>query len=207
MWLGTFGLFHALLVPHGYGMFGRSWVAGIYYAAAAALGLAVFRRERTGVRPGQGPLWAPALVLLLTLGGTAATYAWANVHLTPAPGVLARCRDLQLGLIRMDGVYLALKLPELCFQQALIWVLVRRLQATGLDGWKLIGAFALTFGGIHLPILALKGLAGLPFILAAASASLVFVPLITRFRAGVGYSYSVHLSAYVLAGIVLRLMT
>ena len=58
--------------------------------------------------------------------------------------------------------------------------------------------------GIHAPLLAVKGLAGLPVLIASVVASLVFVPLIARLKRGVAFSFCVHHLFYVLAGLALR---
>jgi hypothetical protein len=203
-WLVPFGVFVFFMIPAGYGMFGRSWVGGIWFVVATGLIAALYRPELNVPGDGRptGP-W-PGIALGATALLTVAGYAWAHASLQIEPDVFERFRALQLGLIRMDGVYLAVKLPELIFQQALIYVLVRHLQLRGLRGWTLIGVFLLPFAGIHVPLLVVKGLAGLPFLLASMAACLVFVPLIARFERGVAFSFCVHHLAYVIAGLALR---
>jgi hypothetical protein len=202
-WLATFAVFHTLLIPAGFGGFGTSWVAGLWYAVAAAGGLALYRREWAGLdRAWPGP--APALAALGSVGLVVATYGATHSVWPLDAAAWAELERHQLALARFDGVYLVYKLPELCFQQALILMLTLRLQRSGLSGWRLIGGFALVFGGIHLPLLAVKGLVAVPFIVAATGAAALFPLLIARFRWGVAYSFSVHLLAYLVAGLALR---
>lgn len=203
-WLTPFGVFVFLLIPAGFGMYGRSWVGGVWFTVATALVLLVFRKAARAPDTGRPTgLW-PWVALGATAALTVAGYAWAHLSWPLDADALAPFRAVQIGLIRMDGVFLAVKLPELVFQQALILVLVRHFQLRGLRGWKLIGAFMIPFAGIHLPLLVIKGLAGLPFVLASMSASLVFVPLIVYFERGVAFSFCVHHLAYVVAGLALR---
>ncbi len=204
VWLAPFGVFVFFLVPAGFGMFGRSWVGGLWFAAATVGAALLYRRELRapdeGKQTGAWPWTALAAAAALTVAG----YVWAHASWPLAPETYERFHALQLGLIRMDSVYLATKLPELVFQQTLILVLVRHLQLRGLNGWKLVGVFLVPFAGIHLPLLVVKGLAGLPFLLASMGASLIFVPLIVHLRRGVAFSFCVHHLAYVVVGLVLR---
>lgn len=203
-WLAPFAVFVFLLVPAGFGMFGRSWVGGLWFMAATGGVGVLYRRELLapdGGRPtGAWPWVALGAAAALTVAG----YAWAHARWPIESQTFERFHALQLGLIRMDSVYLATKLPELVFQQVLILVLVRRLQLRGLSGWKLIGAFLVPFAGIHVPLLVVKGLAGLPFLLASMGASLVFVPLIVHLQRGVAFSLCLHHLAYVVVGLALR---
>ncbi len=204
-WLTPFGVFVLAFIPAGAGMFGRSWIGGLHFLAATAAALALFRREvRWGLERDRGAGAAPGLALALCGAATLVACALAQATWPLSPEAFERYRALQIGVARMDAVYHAVKLPELLFQQALIYVLTRRLQREGFAGWRLIGAFALAFAAIHLPLIALKGWAGVPFVLAAAAASAVFPALIARFRGGVAYSLCVHLLAYVIAGLALR---
>ncbi len=203
-WLAAFGVFKLALIPAGAGMFGRSWVAGAFFLGAAALAARVTRRELAPERaaaPGAGPLLAVAGALALT----AALGLWAERAWPLAPEAWERYRAHQIGVARMDLVYHAVKLPELVFQQAMILALTRRLLRHGLSGARLVGAFALVFGALHLPLVALQGLAGLPFVVAATASALVFPLLIARRPWGVAYAFCVHLLAYVAAGTALRL--
>ncbi|RMG07370.1 MAG: hypothetical protein D6731_23885 [Planctomycetota bacterium] len=202
LWLGTFGVWQLLLVPAGFGHYGRSWGGGLFFGLATLLGLLLHRQELPSALrwPGRGPPLAVAAAAALTWGAA----RWVAVRWPVTPEALAPYRALRVGLVLLDGRYFLAKLPELCFQQALIYVLVRRLAGHGFRGLRLVGAFALVFGGVHLPILWNKGWAGAPFLGAALGASLVFPPLIARFRGGVAYSFCVHLLAYVLAGTLLR---
>lgn len=205
MWLATFGVFVALLSPAGFGMYGRSWVGGLWYASAALTGAWLLRRElraeQTGVDWGR----LPEAGLLLTLLGVAACAAWAQSGLPLSPETRAAFEREQLGFVRLDQVYFAVKLPELCFQQTLIYALVRRIQSWGRRGPALIATFALVFAAVHLPILAFKGAAaGLSILGASAAAGLLFVPLIAGVRRGVCLSFCVHLTAYLVAGLLAR---
>jgi hypothetical protein len=200
--LVPFGAFHVFWVPQGYGLFESSWGGGLHYLACALAGAAVFRRELGGARgwPGAGP----ALALTATAALAVGINAWIQAAWPLAPEAYARYEELQIGVGTLSGTYFTGKLPELVFQQTLIYVLVRRLQAGGHRGWRLIGTFALVFGGVHLPLIALKGLAAIPFVVGATSAALVFPPLIAWFRGGIAYSFCVHLLAYEAAGVALR---
>jgi len=204
VWLLPFGVFQSVLIPRGFGMFGSSWLSGLWFALCTLGGAWIMRRElRREVEAkdlGSLPLVVCALTLLAMIGvgfGVARALPISNEAWT-------RFQDLQLGLIRLDLTYFAVKLPELCFQQTLMVVLVRRLQGAEFRGLRLIGVFALLFGSIHLPLIAFKGLAAVPFIVAATGAASLFVPLIAWVRRGVFLSFSVHLAAYLVVGSFLR---
>ncbi len=205
-WLIPFGVFQLVLIPSGYGMFGQSWVSGLWFAGATVVGVALFRREL--LRPAPAETSGPAIAPLLVLGAVAVlvglVYAWARTGLPATAELFEACRDRQLGVVRMDAVYLAAKLPELVFQQAMILVLVRRLLHRGHRGLGLVGAFAAIFGTLHFLVIPLKGWAGIPIVAASFGAALIFPPLIARFRGGVGYSLSVHWLAYLVAGVAIR---
>lgn len=205
VWLVPFGVFVALLSPAGFGMYGRSWVGGLWYASCALTGAWVLRRELRAEQTGADWGRLPEVGLLLTLIAVLAASAWAQCGLPLSPETWAAFEREQLGLVRLDAVYFAVKLPELCFQQTLIYALVRRIQSWGPRGPALIAVFALVFAGVHLPILAFKGpAAGLAIVGASAAAGLLFVPLIAGVRRGVCLSFCVHLTAYLVAGLIAR---
>ena len=205
VWLASFGVFVALLSPAGFGMYGRSWVGGLWYLSAALSGAWLLRRELRAEQTGADWGRLPELGLLLTLIGVAAAATWAQSGLPLSPETKAAFEREQLGFVRLDWVYFAVKLPELCFQQTLIYALVRRIQTWGARGPGLIGAFALVFAAVPLPILAFKGpAAGLSILGASAAAGLLFVPLIAWVRRGVCLSFCVHLTAYLIAGLLAR---
>ena len=205
VWLVPFGVFVVFMVPAGYGMYGRGWVGGLWFAATTAGAAWLFRRELGAEQTGADWGRLPEAALLLTLCLTAGASLWAQRGLPVAPETWAAFEREQLGFVRLDHVYFAIKLPELCFQQALIYALVRRVQAWGQRGPALIGAFALVFAGVHLPILAFKGpAAALSIVGASAAAGLLFVPLIAWVRRGVLLSFCVHLTAYLVAGLLAR---
>ena len=61
-WLLPFAVFHYALIPNGYGMFGASWVSGLFFLLASAGGAIAFR-DRLPVslveaRPGRWPIVA-----------------------------------------------------------------------------------------------------------------------------------------------------
>lgn len=203
-WLLPFAVFHGLLVPRGFGMFGRAWVSGLWFLACAGLSAGAYRPLLLTARPATRARWVLP-VLAACLAGFAAVYALVPTRWPLSAEGWRYLEAHQIGLARMDATYLSLKLPELVFQQALILVLVRRLERAGLRGVRLVAWFALVFGGIHTPIVALKGWAGVPFVLAASGAALVFPPLIAGRRLGVIQAWCVHLGAYVLAGAALRI--
>ena len=203
-WLVPFGTFVLVLAPGGYGMFGRSWVGGLWFLLATAGVALCFRRELRAPDTGKPTGIWPSVALGSCGALTIACYALADANWPLAPDVFERFHALQFGLVRMDAIYLTVKIPDLIFQQTLIYVLVRHLQLRGLTGWPLIGAFMLPFAGIHAPLLVVKGLAGLPVLIASVVASLVFVPLIARLKRGVVFSFCVHHLFYVLAGLALR---
>lgn len=204
VWLLPFGVFQAVLIPQGYGMFGSSWLSGLWFALCTLGGAWIMRAELRRPVETKDLGLLPALVLGLTLLAMVGT-GFGVAHALPISSeAWSEFQELQLGLIRLDVTYFVVKLPELCFQQTLMVVLVRRLQGSGFRGLRLIGAFALLFGSIHLPLLALKGLAGLPFLVAATAAASLFVPPIAWIRRGVFLSFSVHLAAYLAVGSFLR---
>lgn len=204
VWLLPFGVFQGVLIPRGYGMYGTGWPSGLWFGLCVAAGAWIMRAELAHPIEGKelGPL--PALVCGLTLLATVGVALSVPEAFPISSQDMAKFEELQLGLIRLDATYFVVKLPELCFQQTLMVALVRRLQRAELRGLRLIGAFALLFGSIHLPLIAIKGLAGIPFIVAATGAATLFVPLIAWIRRGVLLSFSVHLGAYLVVGTFLR---
>jgi hypothetical protein len=204
VWLLPFGVFQTLLIPRGFGMFGSSWLSGSWFALCTLGGVWIMRGElrREVETKDLGPI--PIVVLGLTLLAMVGV-GFGVAHALPISSeAWSQFEQLQLGLIRLDLTYFTVKLPELCFQQALMVALVRRLQGAGFRGLRLIGVFALLFGSIHLPLIAFKGLAAVPFIVAATGAASLFVPLIAWIRRGVFLSFSVHLAAYLVVGSFLR---
>ncbi|MDF1660245.1 MAG: hypothetical protein P1V97_00635, partial [Planctomycetota bacterium] len=203
VWLTPFGVFMLVLVPAGYGLFGTSWPSGLFYLTATALGLAAYRSELRLYHDRAPNPWSGLAVLGTLLFVLGAWFFAASVWPVSAE-IWQEYEKLQMGLIRMDGVYYAAKLPELIFQQSLIFVLVCRFNAMGHRGWRLIRSFAILFALIHCPLIIMKGLAGLPYVLAAAGSALVFPPLITQFRWGIVYSFCAHWGSYAVAGLILR---
>ena len=204
VWLLPFGVFQSVLIPRGFGMFGASWLSGLWFALCTLGGAWIMRRELRREVEAKDLGLLPGVVLGLTLAAMIGVGVGVAQALPISSEAWTRFRDLQLGLIRLDVTYFAVKLPELCFQQTLMVALVRRLQGTKLRGLRLIGVFALLFGSIHLPLIAFKGLAAVPFIVAATGAASLFVPLIAWVRQGVFLSFSVHLGAYLVVGSFLR---
>ncbi|MBL4850104.1 MAG: hypothetical protein JKY65_31635 [Planctomycetes bacterium] len=204
VWLLPFGVFQIVLIPQGYGMFGSGWLSGLWFALCTLVGAGIMRRELGFTVEGKDLGVLPPVVLGLSLALMIGTSLAVARGLPISAESWVKFEALQLGMIRLDLNYFVVKLPELCFQQALMFALVRRLQIAGLGGARLIGLFALLFGGIHLPLIAFKGLAAVPFIVAATGATTLFVPLIAWIRRGVCLSFSLHLCAYLVAGSILR---
>lgn len=200
-WLSAFGVYELALVPMGYGMFGQSWVSGCYWLLATALALTLFRAQLNAPEDISWPaLLTTATVLTAILGTCLALRATTEIP----KETLKLYESKQIGIVLMDANYFGVKVPEILFQQSMIALLVCYLGERR-QGWALIGTFALFFGSIHLPIVFLKGLAGFAYVAAAYSASLIFPPLIAFLRWGVCYSFCVHLSAYAVTGVIMRL--
>ncbi len=202
VWLAAFGLYQLVLTPAGYGLFGESWLSGGFFLLAA---WAVLRAFRVPLRADLARPAPRALGILALCGAllVACCLLCATFWPVSAAGWQQFAR-LQIGIVRMDAVYFTAKLPELLFQQSMILVLVRRLQSSagGLRG--VLSGFALLFGAIHLPLLVLKGLAGLPYVLAAALLGCVFPLCIVRWRQGWLYAYCAHLLGYLVVGTGMR---
>jgi hypothetical protein len=203
-WLGPFAIFRLILAPAGYGMFGLSWVSGLFFLLASAGMIVLYRKDLhlLNERPG----WRSVLALTLSLGFIIGSALWAHSHYPLSIAKFEQLRDLRIGIARMDLVYYAAKLPELFFQQLLILVLVCHLKALGHSGPALHRNFVFTFGIIHLPLFIVIGVAGIPFIIAAMSCSVAFSLLITNFRAGYVYSFCAHWTAYGIVGLVYRML-
>lgn len=203
-WLATFGVYMLAIVPTGGGTFGRSWIGGLHFALSVALMAWVYRRHYPGraalAEFGRGHAVALAVSLALLIAGYAAAAAWWPL----SAETWEQARVSNLGLLRMDATYLVYKLPELVFQQSMIYVLTRALVARGFAGPRLLGAFLLVFGAVHVPAVAIKGWVAVPFVLAAGTAGVTFPLLITRLRGGIVYSFCAHLLAYVAVGVALR---
>lgn len=202
-WLTPFGIFMLVLVPAGYGLYGTSWPSGLFYLAATLLGLFAYRGELSLYQDQSPNPWS-GLAIVGTLIFVLGAWAFATNVWPVSEEIWEEYKRLQMGLIRMDGVYYAAKLPELIFQQSLIFVLVCRFNSMGHCGWRLVRSFAVLFALIHCPLIIMKGFAGIPYVLAAAGSALVFPPLITQFKWGIVYSFCVHWGTYAVAGLILR---
>ena len=202
-WLTPFGIFMLVLVPAGYGLFGTSWPSGLFYLAATGLSLYVRRRDLK-LYSASHPGLRGALALTGTLIFVVGAYFVATTLWPVSEDIWRQYEELQMGVVRMDIVYYAAKLPELIFQQALIFVLVCRFNAMGHRGWRLVRSFAILFALIHCPLIYMKGVAGIPYVLLSAGSALIFPPLITQFKWGIVYSFCAHWGTYAVAGLILR---
>lgn len=206
LWLGAFGVYGLILVPAGFGLFERTGPAALYWAF---LSLIVVMLQASELRE-HGLLSAPQpvarVISLLILAALLATFV--NLLLPLRPELEESFRQKQVGLIRLDARYFLGKLPELVFQQLMIFALVRRLERADAEGSgrgpRLVFWFCGIFGLTHLPILILKGLAGWPYVIAASSLGGIFVPLIRRARGGLYDSFGAHLAGYLAVGVSLR---
>ena len=158
---------------------------------------AAFYLTRSGLARPQRPSVWPWVAVGTALGITALAYFVTGPIAAGSP--LA-----EIGCARMDKTYLAAKIPELLFQQTMIVILLRRMSLVTESMPKILGAYAVIFGVIHIPLIPMLGGYGAALLTASVLSTFAFPPLILRLNWGVAYSFSVHVLAYTAAGAAVR---
>jgi len=107
----------------------------------------------------------------------------------------------------MNNFFLLAKPLEILVQQLLIILLVTKLKEQGMSLRRIITLFVLFFGTIHIfQIFKTDLIIGLGFTFFAILASFIFPYLVLKVRNGYIYNFMIHLVAYDIAALFVRLL-
>jgi hypothetical protein len=126
--------------------------------------------------------------------------------LTPIPtDRYERLTDLGFLYALLKPGTVLLKYFDIMFQQVFIWGFIHYFNKRGMDKWKLINLFGLTFFVLHLPLFIEFGFMGMIFILPSLVGAMGFAYSLLNLKYGYVWSVGMHFSFYIVLGYIMRL--
>ena len=198
LWSGVWGLFYALL-SMGINYISRPLVTALFFLVATFFVLGVYKDV---FRKGIDELKSiPSLVLSLSLGVSILVYLVFPMLLRRPDSLIVQ--NPAMFFLHFDLRYLFAKVFDIMFQQTLIFMLVRLLLGRGLSRGLTCLLCVILFGLAHTYLLCHKGyVLGMYFVAFSMVAGWIFPLLISKYRNGVAYTFSIHWMFYIVTGTI-----
>lgn len=203
VWLLVVGIFNLKLKPMGVEYYNSPFLTSLYYLVSGFIGFSLFKiqnKKEVFYNFIKGSLIGLGVLLIPILGGLLINYS--------DPLTLEQIEyftNIKIVFPMLTPSVLVSKFFDIFFQQAFIFIFCNFLYNQLRSHNKVIVYFTLCFAAIHLPLLYTHGVKGLLFILPSIPAGFIFSHFILRYKKGLIYSYSVHISFYFVLGIFLRM--
>lgn len=202
LWLLIAGGTIYLLAPNGYNQLDKNHVVIIYFFAFTLFG--IFRYKINGPMEHHERLLKQVLLsigfYIFVLLLSAATNIYSPLDEIKTRQILDTKLTFPLFYVQ---TWLS-KFFDILFQQVFILAIIKELYNLHLSKKEIMWIFTLAFTALHLPLVLSLKLYGLLFIFPSAAAGFIFAYLILNKKAGLFYSFAVHLSFYYILGLILR---
>ncbi len=203
MWFGTWAFFFFYLFSRGINYIDHHEVTTLYFlfVIITVIGLFGNRLALFVADYDKLPFGILAAAFLLNI----AIYYYTPLFLR-RPTTLIR-KNPSAFFLTFDYRYLISKTFDILYQQIFVILLVAALDRMGFTIPQIIGAFALLFGLIHVPLVFVEGrFWGLYHTTAALLSAIVFPPLILMVPYGFIYTFIIHWGFYTLSGLLFWLV-
>lgn len=202
LWLLIAGGTIYLLAPNGYDQLHKNHVVIIYFFAFTLFG--IFRYKVNAPMEHHERLLKQIMlsmglyILILFLS------AAVNVYMPLDAAKTQKILETKLTFPLFHIQTWLSKFFDILFQQVFILALIKELYNLHLSKKEIILIFTLAFTALHIPLIFSLKLYGLLFIFPSAAAGFIFAYLILNKKAGLFYSFGVHLVFYFILGLILR---
>lgn len=203
LWLGL-GTFHSYVLRPLWGLDGSNALVSIYFFACAVLALYIYR-VKSFPSPND-PLKKQSLfILICTLVVVALSFVFNYFYPIDASKIEFIKKELFSFPLFQLNTWVA-KWSDVAYQQVMLVCVLTALNSLSISTKEKVVVSSIGFALLHFPLLVLFGWRGFYFIVPSIFAGFIFTYLILHYKRGLFYSFAVHLSFYLVLGIIIRLI-
>lgn len=123
------------------------------------------------------------------------------------PTSLERADLIKLKTFEFPLFYLrawSVKWSDVAYQQVMIFAVLYKLNSQQISKKQIIKLAGIGFALIHIPLFLIFGVKAIYFVVPSIFGGFIFFYLILHYKRGLFYSFAVHLSFYLILGILIR---